>query len=271
MYSICLGQEQHCRLSIRGGKTIAIEVSAYSCDQTAHWGYGYFDVIACGKYKAAVSYCNLDSGYIRFVGTNLGTPYNWYDKSGTFLGTGAFIDVKVPSTPSYFYGVLPSATPGCIDTIFTDTVSDFRLNTVPNTPCVQFGNPIQLKTTVVGGIPGGTYNYQWNNNPELSCTNCNNPIASPVDTTSYVVTVTDKVGCFRKDTVHVYEAPNAGPDLKVCPLGERPAQLHVSGPDNGIYHWYEGGTVHTGSISDMHRLPRSAGCTTRCTYIHSVL
>ncbi len=233
----------------QGGKTITIQVEAVGCSQSGHWGYGYFDVISCGGYKAAVTYCNLDSNKIRFVGTGITQAYKWYTSNWTYLGTGPFIDATIPATPDFFYGVLANGSPGCLDTIVTDTVSNFNLSTTPKTPCVQFGNPIPLKTTVIGGLPNG-FTYQWNSNPELSCTNCSNPTASPVDTTRYFVTVTDRVGCFRRDTVRIYEAPNAGPDLKVCPLGDKPAVLHALGPASVNYHWYEGGTTSPGKYLD---------------------
>jgi gliding motility-associated-like protein len=233
----------------QGGKTIVIEVTSYDCAAGGHFGYGYFDVVACGKYKASVTYCNLDSGIARFVGTGVTQNYNWYTSNWTLLGTGPYIDVQVPATPDYFIGVLASGTPGCLDTIYTDTISNFTLNTNPKTPCLQFGTTIQLNTQAIGGLPGGM-NYNWNADPTLSCTNCQNPIASPFDTTTYFVTVTDRVGCFRRDTVHVYQAPNAGPDLKVCPLGERPVQLHVAGPPDAQFHWYDYGTNNPGQYLD---------------------
>ncbi len=229
----------------QGGKTIIIRVQSDDCGFGGHWAYGYIDVLSCGKYKAAVTYCNLDSNKIRFIGTGITQIYNWYTSKWQLIGTGPFIDAPVPSTPDFFYGVLASGQPGCLDTIVTDTVSNFTLNTTPKTPCVQFGNPIQITTTVVGGLPTG-FSYQWNPNPELSCNNCNNPQASPVDTTRYFVTVTDRVGCFRRDTVQIYEAPNAGPDLTVCPLGDKPAYLHARGPANANFHWYDAGTTNPG-------------------------
>ena len=225
-------------LTGQGGKTIIVEVTSLDCTQGGHFGYGYFDVVACGEYRAAVSYCNLDSGFVRFIGTGPNQVYKWYNSSWSFLGQGFYIDVPVPKTPDFFYGVLVSSSSsvGCLDTIKTDTVSDFGLNAVPEIACVIFGSPIQLDVNITGGIGGFT--SSWDADPELSCINCDDPIASPVDTTSYFVTVSDKVGCFRRDTVRILQAPNAGPDLSVCPLGERPAQLHVAGPDGVQYHWY---------------------------------
>jgi len=44
----------------------------------------------------------------------------------------------------------------------------------------------------------------------------------------------------------VSQAPDAGPDLKVCPLGDRPVQLHVAGPKGASFHWYDYGTSNPG-------------------------
>ncbi len=234
----------------QGGKTIVIEVTALGCSAGGHWGYGYFDVISCGKFKASVTYCNLDSGVIRFVGTGVTQVYNWYTSNWTFIGKGPYIDVVPPSTPDFFYGVLAAGQPGCLDTITTDTVSDFLLNAIPGKACVRFGNTIQLNATTTGGMGGFT--SSWDANPDLSSLTIPNPIATPNDTTRYFVTVSDRNGCFRRDTVEIVQAPDAGPDQKVCPLGERPAQLHVAGPASAQYTWteYGGGTAQYLSCDD---------------------
>ncbi|MEO6832135.1 MAG: hypothetical protein ABI169_08030, partial [Chitinophagaceae bacterium] len=219
----------------QGGKTITVEVTAYDCGQGGHFGYGYFDVLSCGKYKAATTYCNLDSGVVRFIGTGITQVYNWYTSNWTFVGKGAFVDVKVPKTPDFFYGVLDGSTPGCLDTIKTDTIANFTLDTTDSV-CAKFGNSVQLSSTPVGGI--GPFNTAWAPNGELSCLKCDNPIASPIAETQYYVKVADRIGCFRHDTVHIFQAPDAGPDRLVCPLGDRPAHLFVAGPPTATYTWY---------------------------------
>ena len=58
------------------------------------------------------------------------------------------------------------------------------------------------QTTVLNGTGG--VNYSWSPPSTLSCTNCQNPIASPTITTTYTVTVSDAFGCFETDTVTVF-------------------------------------------------------------------
>ena len=57
------------------------------------------------------------------------------------------------------------------------------------------GNTINLATGL--NISGGVkeYTYSWSPNDNLNETTFINPLASPNDTTSYVLTVTDKNGC----------------------------------------------------------------------------
>jgi gliding motility-associated-like protein len=62
---------------------------------------------------------------------------------------------------------------------------------------ITSGQTIQLTGT--GGVT-----YTWSPSGSLSCSNCQNPVASPTVTTIYTVTVTDANGCSASDTVTIY-------------------------------------------------------------------
>ena len=67
---------------------------------------------------------------------------------------------------------------------------------------------------------GGVF-YTWNSSPSLSDTSINNPIASPIVTTTYIVTVNDSAGLIGVDSVVVFVpsagfAANAGADQTIC-------------------------------------------------------
>jgi len=62
---------------------------------------------------------------------------------------------------------------------------------------IPIGSGTQLNST------GGT-SYNWSPSSGLSCTYCQNPTASPLETTDYVVIVTDANGCTDADTVTVF-------------------------------------------------------------------
>jgi len=61
---------------------------------------------------------------------------------------------------------------------------------------------ICVGTTTTINASGGT-SYQWAASPTLSCTNCSNPIASPVTTTTYYLTIENSIGCIGSDSVVV--------------------------------------------------------------------
>ncbi|MEX0812051.1 MAG: CUB domain-containing protein [Chitinophagales bacterium] len=60
----------------------------------------------------------------------------------------------------------------------------------PETICI--GGQSQLSANAYGGS-GSSYTYSWSNPTTLSCSNCPSPIATPVNTTDYSVTVSDGV------------------------------------------------------------------------------
>ena len=45
--------------------------------------------------------------------------------------------------------------------------------------------------------------WEWKPKDGLDCTNCRNPVAKPLGTTSYVVAATDRNGCIAKDTLKI--------------------------------------------------------------------
>ena len=111
--------------------------------------------------------------------------------------------------------------------IFGCFVSDSVIVSVNPTPIVNAGNDdavclgssTMLNPVVSGG--GGVYNYQWTPATGLDDPNIENPIASPVDSTYYVLTVVDLIyGCVARDTVliEVYPIPaaDAGPNDTTC-------------------------------------------------------
>jgi len=60
----------------------------------------------------------------------------------------------------------------------------------------------QGQTTMLNGTGGQT--YVWSPSSSLSCSTCQNPIASPTVTTTYTLTVSDSLGCTQFDTVTVF-------------------------------------------------------------------
>ena len=75
---------------------------------------------------------------------------------------------------------------------------------IDTTTCV--GSPLQLQATFPNGPPVGPYTVQWSPASSLNNSTILNPIATPANDVSYVVTVNSQVGslsCGSKDTVNV--------------------------------------------------------------------
>ncbi|MFL5730354.1 MAG: PKD domain-containing protein [Cytophagaceae bacterium] len=53
----------------------------------------------------------------------------------------------------------------------------------------------------------GGPSYLWDSSPDLSCTNCSNPIASPVASVFYKLTVTNSFGCKARDSLFLTWRP----------------------------------------------------------------
>ncbi len=123
-----------------------------------------------------------------------------------------FVDADTVANPRVValfdttYIVTVADSNGCasIDTI--DVVVNDRPNTnagVDDTICS--GDSIQLNSTASTGLM--PYSYQWLPTDSLSNDTIANPWAYPIDTTDYIVTITDANGCSNADTVNILVLP----------------------------------------------------------------
>lgn len=96
------------------------------------------------------------------------------------------------------YSVSLIITEGCQ----TDTITKTII--VKPAPTANAG----IDTSIIGGqsvtlMGSGTGDYVWTPSNGLSCTTCATPIANPTETTQYVLTITDPLGCDDSDTINV--------------------------------------------------------------------
>ena len=152
------------------------------------------------------TYCA--SGSITLDGSTSinGISFQWFDMTNTLLGSSATLALNPPAGTNSFYLIVDNGT-GCSD---SDTVNV----TANPLPLVNAGTDVTIvigASTTLGGTPttnvvGGIIN--WTpvpgalNNPAVS-----NPIAAPIATTSYTVTVTSLEGCIASDSVVVTILP----------------------------------------------------------------
>ncbi len=126
----------------------------------------------------------------------------------------------------------PVATPGSTTTYTLTITDDYGCSstdqvtvTVDPAPVADAGSDIDIcaggsATLDASGSTGSGLSYSWSPSASLSDASIANPVASPADTTTYTLTVTDAHGCTSISTVTVNVIPNAtadaGADADVC-------------------------------------------------------
>lgn len=94
------------------------------------------------------------------------------------------------------------------------------------------GDSIQLNA--VGGI-----SYSWSPSIGLSCTNCPNPWAKPLVTTTYILTSTNNSGCTDNDTITI--TVNSLPNNSIVANGPttfcQGGSVTLTGPNNMNWLW----------------------------------
>jgi gliding motility-associated-like protein len=126
------------------------------------------------------------------------------------------------------YNVTDSLYDGFLRGIYTVTVTDgngcssaetvlisspdatsVKANVIGEDQSTYFGDTIQLQAinTSINFPQGVGVNFFWNPQDGLSCNNCSNPLAYPIYTTLYEVTMIDDRGCIASDTLLIYIDP----------------------------------------------------------------
>jgi gliding motility-associated-like protein len=180
--------------------------------------------------------------------------WNWNFKNGNFSNA---------QHPSEFFGIgqfnvelIVTANTGCTDTV-THLVRVSSPPTILASPDTSLCYGESYRMNVVGAVY-----YSWSPANHLSASNIANPLASPRQTTSYVVTGTDLNGCSSKDTVTITVNPipvgEVVDDRDVCIGGN--VELWASGGFD--YEWNADTT-----LSDLFSATPVASATVTTTYV----
>lgn len=195
------------------------------------------------------SYCANASGVtLTLSGSQVGVNYTLYNgvtSISTLAGTGASLAWN--NMLAGTYTVVASTTGGTLCTkqmIGTVTVAPNPLppaNAGVDVAICQ-GNSVTLNAT-------GGNSYSWAPALGLSNTGISNPVANPVNTTTYTVTVTDANGCVASDqvqvTVNIPPTPTISPNSSIC--DGQSTSLSVGG--GTTYLWSTGSNASTISVS----------------------
>jgi gliding motility-associated-like protein len=123
-------------------------------------------------------------------------------------GTGPFTYLWSPgnqSTPDIAnlmtgtYGVTVTDANGCVDseTFSIGLTGSLTLDVTPPTANLLEGESVDL-------LVSGATSYVWTPSTGLSCNDCSNPTASPLETTTYYVTGSDATGCEGATSITIF-------------------------------------------------------------------
>ncbi len=197
--------------------------------------------------------------------------YNW-TASGGFAG--AIVDPTLvttqahsgtPGTYDLFYvevtdGTVPA---GCTDTdsvvVFWNNVLTVNAGT-DSTICL--GNSIDLTGVSAGGtLPYADESWIDTSGTEVFIGNTNPITVTPPDTTAYVMTVTDALGCTAFDSVTVYPVDltvDAGIDDTICPGGNTMLTATVTvGVGPYTYAWTPAASLDDSTLQSPTASPTS--------------
>ncbi|MDQ3111147.1 MAG: gliding motility-associated C-terminal domain-containing protein [Bacteroidota bacterium] len=134
--------------------------------------------------------CNVNdaTATVYPIGGSPPYTYSWSNSQNT--------QTAIALAPGTYFCIVTDAY-GCsfTSTVTVGSVSSLNPDAGP-TVTITAGQSTQLNGT------GGTF-YSWTPAGDLSCSNCQNPVASPTVTTTYTLTVSDSLGCTLIDTVTV--------------------------------------------------------------------
>ena len=137
-------------------------------------------------------------GILSAIGTSGVQPYTyvWKNSSNQTISTQQNANGLCAGT----YSVTMTDAHGCSASV-THTITNPSNG---NGPTANAGNNVTIQagaSTTLQGSGGGT--YSWSPTSSLSNSHIWNPVASPISTTTYILTVTDNNGCTDTDPVTV--------------------------------------------------------------------
>lgn len=198
-----------------GGRTVIIDFASGDCSLGQHFGYGYLDM-SYGLFAIKTTACNSDSITLQAPpGFNV---YSWYDSTtGAFVDTARTIRIHKPAAPLTFKLVLmPYPGYGCPDTLYSTVLPEPKLFHASADTAICPGATARL---YVVPEDTATVSYNWSPVGATGCATCTANSVSPKETTTYVITGTNSIGCMKKDTVIVSVLMSRGSspqDTSIC-------------------------------------------------------
>ncbi len=185
-----------------------------------------------------------------------GTKYDWFDLQGNPAGSGNQITVNPIQSTNYVLKVTDVNGNQGTDTVLI-TVWPLPVANAGPDQSICLGKSIQLNAS------GGS-SYSWTPSNLLDNANVQNPVASPITNTNFIVEVTDANGCKASDTVQLIV--NANPDIILLDLNlQAGINANTNVPGNYQVSWSNGnsGPGFTTAFAGKYTvtITNTTGCT----------
>lgn len=246
-------------LNGNAGKKIRLFFKTADCTFRRHFGYAYIDVNSeCSDEFVGASYCRDDSA-VNVVGPYGYEKYTWYNDAGQVLGNNQTLFLAPPPPPGTTLSleIVPYSGYGCNDTLYArmiDTLNVFARAGPDQLSCNK--DPVQL-----GTLPTPNFVYSWSPAVGLSDPKISNPLATPDQTTNYILTSRSVGGgCRTTDTVMVTASSVSnkmdliGKDVFCAGFGDS-AVLLVDPADS--IQWYKDNILINGAVFDRYKVTQS--------------
>jgi gliding motility-associated-like protein len=242
------------------GKTIRLFFKTADCTFRRHFGYGYLDVNSeCSDEFTGAKFCPDDTA-VNVVAPYGYQGYTWFNNGfNQVLGQQQTIRFSPPPAvgTTIAVQVVPYAGYGCLDTLYARLIN--TLTVTANAGRDTFS--CNRNAVPIGDISKPGLTYSWTPTTGLNNPNISNPLATPSQTTSYVLSTRhDGGGCLSTDTV-VVKASVISNDLQV--LGNTTycvysgdSTIFIVQPADSI-QWYKDGLAIKGAHQTQFRATKS--------------
>ncbi len=162
--------------------------------------------------------------------------YTWLSNTGTLSCTNCSNPIATPTvTTTYYVQSTNSLGCGTTDSVIVNVVQPASLSLTPLADSICLGQQLQL-------IASGEKVYTWSPTSGLSNPSIANPFASPDSTTTYQVTGSDSLFCFKQTqsvTISVFKYPtiNLGPGSITIPIGTSYQISGIGSSDIDSINW----------------------------------
>ncbi len=141
----------------------------------------------------------LQNGYVNVSAATVNPP-------ASFVWSNGSITEDIYSLPVGDYSVTITDANNCVvDTSFTvSNDTSFSITAFPYDATIDLGQSVDITTTTFGGTLASII---WQPANGLSCSDCENPNASPLESIYYIATAISDSGCVASDRVNITVVP----------------------------------------------------------------